>query len=45
MKTLLIILLAFILINIEGKVFKEEYTFSTLRRSKGWTFLDRMKIG
>jgi hypothetical protein len=30
---------------VDTKVFQEDYTFSYLRRNKGWIFLDRMKLG
>lgn len=44
-KLLFVVVLTAVFVVTYGRLFKEEFTFPNLRRNKGWTFLDRIKLG
>ena len=41
----MIVVMSTLLILSSERLFEEEFAFPMLRRNKGWTFLDRIKLG
>ena len=41
----MIILMSVLVLLTHSRFFEEEFAFPMMRRNKGWTFLDRIKLG